>query len=129
MQPDSMDAVFAALASATRRAILDVVRATPGCNVNAVCAGFATSRIAVMKHLRVLEDALLLHSKKEGRERRLYFNAVPIQLIYDRWTNEYSGYWSGLMADVKYKVEMAGRKGAAKGRVRKPGRASGKRKR
>lgn len=128
MRPDSMDAVFAALASPARRAILDVVRAAPGCNVNAVCAGFKTSRIAVMKHLRVLEGALLLHSKKEGRERRLYFNAVPIQLIYDRWTDEYSAYWSGLLANVKYAVEMAGKESDAKGRVRKPGRGSGKRK-
>lgn len=121
MQPDSMDAVFQALGNATRRSILDLVRAAPGCNVNTVCANFKTSRIAVMKHLRVLEAALLLHSSKHGRERQWFFNPVPIQLIYDRWTSEYSAYWSGLLADVKYNVELAGR-------ARKPGRNSHKRK-
>ena len=101
-----MDAVFQALGNATRRSILDLVRATPGCNVNSICAHFKTSRIAVMKHLRVLEEALLLHSEKRGRDRRWYFNPVPIQLIYDRWTSEYSAYWASILADVKYNVEL-----------------------
>jgi DNA-binding transcriptional ArsR family regulator len=59
-----------------------------------------------MKHLRVLEDAGLVISKREGRSRRLYFNAVPIQMIYDRWTTEYSSLWARRLTDLKYRVEM-----------------------
>ena len=57
MKPESMDAVFQALASAHRRKILDLVKEMPGCSVNDVCKYFSMSRIAVMKHLRVLETA------------------------------------------------------------------------
>jgi DNA-binding transcriptional ArsR family regulator len=100
------DDVFHALANAARRRILDILREHPGANVNDVCAFFDTSRIAVMKHLRVLEDAGLVISKREGRSRRLYFNAVPIQMIYDRWTTEYSALWARRLTDLKYRVEM-----------------------
>ena len=58
-----------------------------------------------MKHLAVLEAADLVISSKEGRVRKLYFNAVPIQLIYDRWTTEYSAYWSENLTRIKYRVE------------------------
>jgi predicted transcriptional regulator len=103
-----MDAVFHALASASRRRILDLIKGMPGCSVNDVCKYFEMSRIGVMKHLGVLEEADLIISRKSGRTRELYFNAVPIQLIYDRWTNEYPALWSGRMADVKYRVESRG---------------------
>lgn len=105
MKPESMDALFQALASASRREILDIVRAKPGCSVMHVCSHFDVSRIAVMKHIGVLEKANLVLSEKQGRTRRLYFNAAPIQLIYDRWTSEYSGYWSGQMTRIKYLAE------------------------
>ena len=100
------DDVFRALAHAARRRILDILREHPGANVNEVCAFFDTSRIAVMKHLRVLEEASLVVSRREGRSRRLYFNAVPIQMIYDRWTTEYSALWARRLTDLKYRVEM-----------------------
>jgi DNA-binding transcriptional ArsR family regulator len=103
-----MGAVFDALGSATRRRILDIVKGEPGCSVGDVASHFDTSRIAVMRHLQVLEAAGLLLSRRDGRRRRLYHNAVPIQLIYDRWTNEYPALWSGRMADVKYRVESRG---------------------
>jgi DNA-binding transcriptional ArsR family regulator len=99
------DAVFRARANATRRRILDILRERPGANVNEVCAHFETSRIAVMKHLGVLEDAALVVSRREGRSRRLYFNTVPIQMIYDRWTTEYSSLWARRLTDLKYRVE------------------------
>jgi len=70
-----------------------------------VAARFDTTRIAVMRHIRMLEEADLLISQKEGRRRRLYHNAVPIQLIYDRWTTEYSSLWASRMLDLKYRVE------------------------
>ena len=107
MQPDSMDAVFRALGSKSRRRILDIVKDRPGCSVNHVAGYFEESRINVMKHLRVLEEAALIHSEKEGRTRKLYFNCVPIQIIHDRWTTQYSALWAGRLARVKYRVEEA----------------------
>lgn len=109
-----MDAVFQALGNATRRRILDLVKQSPGCNVNDVCEPFKMSRIAVMKHLKCLEDAGLLTSQKKGRERRLFFNAVPIQMIYDRWTTEYSKLWAGRLTALKYRVESGPGKGEEK---------------
>ncbi len=111
MGPDATDALFQALASATRRTILDVVRARPGCGVSHVAAHFAVSRITVLKHLRVLESAGLIVSDKVGRTRRLYFNCVPIQIIYDRWTTDYSALWAGKLTEIKYRVETQGKKG------------------
>jgi DNA-binding transcriptional ArsR family regulator len=102
---DDMGAVFDALGSETRRRILDIVKNEPGVSVGAVAVHFDTTRIAVMRHIRILEEADLIISKKDGRTRHLYHNAVPIQLIYDRWTTEYSSLWAGRMADLKYKVE------------------------
>jgi len=103
--PDSMDAVFRALGNGTRRRMLDVVKSRPGCSVNEVCESFEMSRIAVMKHLKLLEEAGLVLSEKVGRTRRLYHNSVPIQMIYDRWTTEYSALWAGRMTRIKYAVE------------------------
>lgn len=105
MKPDSMDRLFQALASAPRREILDIVRDKPGCSVMHVCKYFDVSRIAVMKHLNVLEKAGLLISEKHGRTRRLYFNAIPIQMIYERWTSEYSALWAGRLTEFKRRAE------------------------
>ena len=102
-----MDKVFHALASPVRREIIDVVVAAPGCNVGGVARRFDVSRIAVMKHLAVLEDADLIVSERRGRERRLYFNAVPLQMIYERWTDEYSAMWAGRITAFKAQVEQA----------------------
>jgi predicted transcriptional regulator len=107
MKPDEMDAVFAALANASRRRILDILKKEPGCNVNRVCEFFDIGRIAVMKHLDALEAANLVISDKVGRERLLYFNPVPIHMIYDRWTTEFSAYWAGQLAQMKYRLENA----------------------
>ncbi len=104
-----MDAVFQALAHESRRRMLDIVKDCPGITVGALAAEFDVTRIAVMKHLAVLEDALLLVSEKDGRTRKLYFNAVPIQLIYDRWTDELSAYWGGQVARIKYLAEARAR--------------------
>ena len=100
-----MGAVFDALGSPVRRRILDIVKNNPGCTVGEVAANFDTTRIAVMRHLRMLEEAALTASQKEGRKRRLYHNVVPIQMIYDRWTTEYSALWASRMLDLKYRVE------------------------
>jgi len=103
-----MDRVFKALGSASRRKMLDFVRAHPGCSVNELSATFDISRIAVMKHLKVLEGARLILSKKVGRSRQLYMNTVPIQMIYDRWTTEYSALWAKGLTAIKYAVEAKG---------------------
>jgi DNA-binding transcriptional ArsR family regulator len=120
MKSDEMDAVFAALASEPRRRILDILKKEPGCNVNRVCEFFDIGRIAVMKHLATLESANLVVSEKAGRERRLWFNPVPIHMIYDRWTTEFSDYWAGRLARMKYTLENApvpitARKGGRRG--------------
>ncbi len=104
-----MDAVFQALAHESRRRMLDLVKECPGIGVGALASEFDVSRIAVMKHLGVLEHAGLLVSEKDGRTRRLYFNAVPIQMIHDRWTTEYSAYWSGNLTRIKYLAEARAR--------------------
>lgn len=107
MNADEMDAVFAALASRPRRRILDILKKEPGCNVNRVAEFFDMGRIAVMKHLAVLENANLVISEKVGRERQLWFNPVPVQMIYDRWTSEFSAYWAGDLTRIKYRLENA----------------------
>ena len=103
-----MDATFQALASGTRREMLDVINRQPGIPVGQLASNFDVSRIAVMKHLAVLENAELVVSKKEGRVRRLYFNAVPIRMIYERWTDEYSDHWSTLVTGLKSRAESRG---------------------
>lgn len=108
MTPESMDLVFHALANRTRRRILDVLRERPGCCVNEVCQHFDMSRIAVIKHLRVLEAAQLIVLKKAGRRKEIYFNFVPIQLIYDRWTNDYASFWAQKAVDFKRLLETDG---------------------
>jgi predicted transcriptional regulator len=105
MSPDELDIVFHALAHRDRRRILEIVREAPGSRVEDVARRFETSRIAVMKHLRLLETAGLIHSEKVGRERRMYFNAVPIQLIYEAWTTEFSREAAAEMARIKAAVE------------------------
>ncbi len=85
--------------------MLDILKERPGCNVNEISEFFDMSRIAVMKHLRVLEEADLVVSKKRGRARHLYFNVVPIQMVYDRWSTEYSALWARSMTRLKYKIE------------------------
>lgn len=105
-----MDAVFHALAHATRRAILDHVRAAPGQGVGELARRFDVSRIAIMNHLAVLEGAGLLVSQRDGRTRRLYLNAAPIRMIYDRWIDQYTDYWAGRTTALKYAAEQAAKR-------------------
>ena len=93
-----------ALAHAGRRRMLDVIKGMPGCSVNDVVKYFEMSRIGVMKHLRLLEEAGLVVSRKTGRVRELYFNAAPIQMVHDRWTTEYASFWASKAMDLKYQV-------------------------
>lgn len=87
--PDD-DRVFKALASATRRRILDVLRES-SCTTGALCSQFPElDRTTVLQHLRVLERAELVTGRKIGRERHLALAPLPIKRIHDRWIGEYT---------------------------------------
>lgn len=109
MTEAELDRVFLALASSTRRQILDIVAAAPGATVSAVAEHFDMSRIGVLKHINILEEAGLLLSEKLGRERPLQFNAVPLQLIHERWTDQYRGFWANRLTRLKYAIERESR--------------------
>ena len=119
MGDQDMEAVFQALAHESRRRMMDIVKDKPGIGVGVLASHFDVSRIAVMKHLSVLEDAGLILSEKSGRTRRLYFNATPIQMIYERWTTEYSAHWASRMTRIKHlaeaRAETSTQKNAKKG--------------
>ena len=103
---DDMDLVFHALAHQTRRRILDLVRDQPGQTVGELAQAFDVSRIAIMNHMKVLEDAGLLISQKDGRARRLYLNAMPIQAIHERWIDGFSAYWADRLSFIKHAAEQ-----------------------
>ncbi|MDP9142607.1 MAG: ArsR family transcriptional regulator [Pseudomonadota bacterium] len=106
---NQLDDTFFALASAARRRILDLLKRESGCNVNHVCAAFdgEIGRFAVMKHLAVLERGGLLITQREGRDKRLWLDPTPLQLIHERWTTEFSAYWSARLTQLKYRAEGA----------------------
>ncbi|MGD9690876.1 MAG: ArsR/SmtB family transcription factor [Phycisphaerales bacterium] len=105
ISPARLDRAFAALASPARRRMLDLVQANPGLSIADLAARFRMSAVGVLKHVRNLERAGLLLSRREGRVRRLFFNPVPIQQIYDRWTDRYTSFWSARMVDIKERLE------------------------
>lgn len=89
-KPSDDDLVFKALASATRRRILDVLRQS-SCTTGQLCAQFPDlDRTTVLQHLRVLERAELVTGRKVGRERHLALAPLPIKRIHDRWIGEYT---------------------------------------
>lgn len=106
---DALDAVFFALAAEPRRRILDLLQRDGGCNVNHVAEHFEgeLTRFAVMKHLNTLEAAGLVTAERDGREKRLWLDATPIQWIHERWTSEYSAYWAARLTRLKYDSEGA----------------------
>jgi len=104
---DDMTAIFHALAHESRRKIMDVLKARPGIGVGELAQEFDVTRIAVMNHLAVLEDAGIVISEKDGRTRRLYLNATPIQMINDRWLDDFTGHWAKKLTNIKYAAEAA----------------------
>ena len=76
---------------------------------------------------KFLVQARLVISRKRGRTRELFFNAAPIQMIYDRWTDEYSAFWATQAVDLKYQAEDRARKTGAAGPRRKARSSPGKR--
>lgn len=111
---DDMDLVFHALAHQTRRRILDLVRDQPGQSVGELAKAFDVSRIAIMNHLKVLEEAGLITSLKDGRARRLYLNAMPIQAIHERWIDGFSAYWADRLSFIKQAAEHVAQSNAVR---------------
>jgi uncharacterized protein YndB with AHSA1/START domain len=100
-----MDAVFKALADPTRRSLLDELYAEDGQTLTALEQRLPMTRIAVMKHLRVLEAAGLVTSKRRGREKLHFLNPVPIRLVHDRWVSKYTEPWAATLTGLKKRLE------------------------
>lgn len=92
----NLEHVFKALADPHRRHLLDLLAAKEGQNLNELCAHMPMSRIGVMKHLRILEDAGLITTRKVGRERLHYLNAAPLHDLVD-WASQYRRHWEERM--------------------------------
>lgn len=97
--------MFRALADPTRRALLDALFARDGQTLVALTAGHDMTRIAVAKHLRLLEEAGLVVTHRRGREKLHFLNTVPIRLIHDRWVNKYTEPWAAGLAGLKRELE------------------------
>lgn len=100
-----MEAVFRALADRTRRALLDELFHEDGQTLGALDARFEMSRFGVMKHLKQLEAAGLVVTKRRGREKLHFLNAVPIRLIHDRWVSKYAEPWAAGLSELKSQLE------------------------
>jgi uncharacterized protein YndB with AHSA1/START domain/DNA-binding transcriptional ArsR family regulator len=100
-----MDDVFKALADSTRRALLDELFQNDGQTLSALEARLPMTRFGVMKHLKQLEEAGLVVTRRRGREKLHYLNAIPIRLLYDRWVNKYTEPWVSTLAELKYELE------------------------
>ena len=100
-----MDEVFRALADPTRRSLLDELFKEDGQTLSALERRLPMTRFGVMKHLRVLEDADLVVTRKSGREKLHYLNPVPIRLIHDRWIDKYTERQGSALADLKHELE------------------------
>jgi DNA-binding transcriptional ArsR family regulator len=100
-----MDLVFKALADASRRQLLDRLRAQNGQTLGALCEGLAMSRQAVTKHLELLAAANLVVTQKCGREKFHYLNPVPIQEIAVRWIGRFERERLAALAALKQDLE------------------------
>src|ERR671912_2612271 len=97
-----MDSVFKALADPTRRSLLDELFKQDGQTLSALEGRLPMTRFGVMKHLRVLEEAHLVTTRRRGREKLHFLNPVPIRLIYDRWVSKYSEPWAATLTGLKH---------------------------
>ena len=99
------DRVFKALADPTRRFLLDLLFAREGQTLTELESAVEMTRYGVMKHLRVLEEAGLVVSRKSGREKFHFLNPVPIRLIHDRWIDKYTERHVAALVDLKNELE------------------------
>jgi uncharacterized protein YndB with AHSA1/START domain/DNA-binding transcriptional ArsR family regulator len=100
-----MDEVFKALADPTRRELLDELFRSDGQSLSALEERFAMTRFGVMKHLKQLEDAGLVVTRRSGRHKLHFLNPVPIRLVHDRWVSKYAEGWAAGLADLKADLE------------------------
>lgn len=108
--------MFKALADPTRRALLDALFEEDGQSLSALEAGLPMTRFGVMKHLRVLEDAGLVTTRKQGREKRHFLNPVPIRTVHDRWVSKYAQPWAAALSGLKHALELEGVERPRRGR-------------
>jgi uncharacterized protein YndB with AHSA1/START domain/DNA-binding transcriptional ArsR family regulator len=102
-----MEPVFRALADPTRRALLDELFERDGQTLVALTARHDMTRIAVAKHLRILEESGLVVSRRKGREKHHFLNPVPIRLIHDRWVSKYTERWAAGLTGLKQELEQS----------------------
>src|SRR3954468_16244221 len=100
-----MDEVFRALADPTRRSLLDELFQEDGQTLSALEARLPMTRFGVMKHLKVLEEAGLVKTKRRGREKLHFLNPVPIRLVHDRWVSKYAEPWAATLSGLKQTLE------------------------
>jgi DNA-binding transcriptional ArsR family regulator len=99
------DRVFKALADPTRRFLLDLLFARDGQTLTELESAVEMTRYGVMKHLKVLEEAGLVVSRRSGREKFHFLNAVPIRQIHDRWIDKYTERHVAALVDLKHELE------------------------
>jgi DNA-binding transcriptional ArsR family regulator len=99
------DRVFKALADPTRRYLLDLLFARNGLTLTELESQLQMTRFGVMKHLRVLEAAGLVLTRRSGREKLHFLNPIPIQLIHHRWIHKYAEHPVSALADLKAELE------------------------
>lgn len=102
---DDVDEVFRALADPTRRKLLDELFARDGQTLTELEEGLPMTRFGVMKHLKVLEQAGLVTTRRSGRTKLHFLNVVPIRLIHDRWVSKYAEPWAAGLSDLKRHLE------------------------
>jgi uncharacterized protein YndB with AHSA1/START domain len=102
---EDLSAVFKALADPTRRRLLDELFVRDGQTLNALEERIPMTRFGVMKHLKQLEEAGLVVTRRRGREKLHFLNPVPIRLVHDRWVSKYAEPWAAGLTDLKHRLE------------------------
>src|ERR1700729_3110822 len=100
-----MDDVFKAPAAPPRRSLLDELFKSDGQTLSALEQRLPMTRFGVMKHLKLLEEAGLVVTRRRGREKLHFLNAIPIRLIHDRWVSKYAERWAAALTNLKYELE------------------------
>ncbi len=110
-----MDEVFRALASPSRRTLLDELHREDGRTLTELTTRLPLSRYGVMKHLAVLEEAGLVVTRRRGREKLHFLNPIPIRLIHDRWVSKYAEPWASALTELKRDLEEEAHAEASRG--------------
>ena len=98
--------MFKALADPTRRSLLDELFRHDGQTLGQLEDRFAMTRFGVMKHLKQLEEAGLVVTRRDGRQKLHFLNPVPIRLVHDRWVSKYAEPWVSTLSDLKHRLEQ-----------------------